>query len=169
MILLGVAGAARAGKDTTAKMIQAFVPNTVTMAFAYAVKEEADPICRERWGISGFTEDPEEKKIIRQLLIDIGHGKRQGNPTIWIDKLADRIDATLPTKNIVVTDVRYANEAEMIHRKEGLVVYVERDTQNNSIPSEQESLPLIKWDVKINTGSADTVSLVRQVFPDFKI
>ena len=168
MILLAISGAARAGKDTLARTIQAFVPNTVTMAFATAVKEEADPICLERFGISAFTEDPEEKKIVRPVLIDIGHGKRQTDPLIWINRLAAKIELNRYRHNVVVTDCRYANEAEMIHSKGGLVIFATRDTQNNNIPSEQESLPLVKWDIKIDTGSADTISLVRQMFPDFK-
>lgn len=167
MILLATSGAARAGKDTLAKTIQAFLPNTVRMAFADAVKEEAEPICQARFGLSAWTQDSEEKKIVRPVLIDIGYGRRQENPTIWIDKIADKIDAALPHQNVIITDCRYKNEADMIHSKGGLVIFVKRDSQVNDIPTEQESLPLIPYDILIDMKSTDTISLVKMVIPSF--
>ena len=164
MILLAIAGAARSGKDTLAKTLQTFVPNTVTLAFAHAVKEEADQICKKKFGLSAFTVDPAEKKIVRPVLIEIGHGYRQKDPMVWINRLAAKIDATLPTKNIIITDCRYKNEAEMVHSKGGLVVFVKRDTQD-TIPTEQESLPHIKWDIMIDFKSADTISLMKKLYP----
>ena len=166
-ILLAVSGAARAGKDTLAKTIQAFLPNTVRMAFADAVKEEAEPICQSKFGLSAWTQDPAEKKIVRPVLIDIGHGRRQDNPTIWIDKIADKIDAALPVHNVIITDCRYKNEADMVHRKGGLVIFIKRDTQDNNIPTEQETLPLIPYDILIDMKSADTNALVRRLIPGF--
>lgn len=167
MILVAIAGAARAGKDTLAKTIQAVVPNTITMAFAYALKEETDLICRERFGISSFTQDEEEKKIIRPVLIEVGHGKRQADPLVWINKLAARIDSNLSLRNIIITDCRYKNEADMIHDKGGIVIMVKRDTQAD-IPTERESLPLIDWDISIDFKSTDTIKLMRIIFPGWQ-
>lgn len=164
MILIGIAGAARAGKDTLCRTIEFILPNTVQMAFAHAVKLEADPICLAKHSISAFTEDPEEKKIIRPILIEVGHGRRQGDPEIWIKKLADQIDAKLPTRNIVVTDVRYANEADMIHSKGGIIIFIQRNAQAD-IPTERESLPGIKWDIKIDCGDFSVLELLRSMFP----
>jgi hypothetical protein len=134
------------------------------MAFAHAVKLESDPICKERFGISAFTENPEEKKIIRPILIEVGHGRRQEDPEIWIKKLASQIDAELPTNNIIVTDVRYANEAEMIHSKGGIIIFIQRNAQAD-IPTERESLPGIKWDIKIDSGDFSVLELLRTMFP----
>lgn len=164
MILIGIAGAARAGKDTLCRTIEFVLPNTVQMAFAHAVKLEADPICKERHGISAFTEDPEQKKIIRPILIDVGHGRRQENPNIWIEKLADQIDSRIGTHNIIVTDVRYGNEADMIHSKGGIIIFVQRNAQAD-IPTERESLPTIKWDIKIDCGDFSVLELLRKMFP----
>lgn len=164
MILIGIAGAARAGKDTLCSALEYVLPNTVQMAFAHAVKLEADPICKERFGISAFTEDPEEKKIIRPVLIEVGHGRRQEDPEIWIKKLAAQIDAKRNLNNIVVTDVRYGNEADMIHSKGGVIVFIQRNAQAD-IPTERESLPGIKWDIKIDCGDFNVLNLLRLLFP----
>ncbi|MGV0949127.1 MAG: hypothetical protein ACOYB3_00395 [Azonexus sp.] len=164
MKLIGIAGAARAGKDTLARTVEYVLPGTIQMAFAHAVKLEADPICKERFGISAFTTDPEDKKIVRPVLIEVGHGRRQEDPEIWIKKLATQIDAHLPTRNIVVTDVRYANEAEMIHSKGGTIVFIQRNAQAD-IPTERESLPGIKWDIKIDCGDYNVLDLLRTFFP----
>jgi uridine kinase len=168
MILLGIAGAARAGKDTLAQAIAYALPNTIKMSFAHAVKLEADPICQERHHISAFTEDLAEKKIIRYILIDVGHTRRQTHPTFWIDRLSDKIDAALPTSNVVITDTRYANEAEMIHSKGGIVIFVQRDAQA-TIPTEQESLPGIKWDIKLDFGNFNALNLLRAMLPGIKL
>jgi uridine kinase len=167
MLLIAISGAARAGKDTLAKTIQALVPNTITLAFAQAVKEEADPISKARWGISAFTQNPEEKKIIRQLLIDIGHGKRQADPFIWINKLSAKIDENLPHRNIIITDCRYENESKMIHAKGGIVIMVKRDTQLD-IPTERETLPGVDWDIFIDFKNTDTNRLMQMVIPSFQ-
>ena len=70
-ILIGIAGAARSGKDTLARAIADFVPRTEIYSFAYAVKLEADPVCRSNLGVSAFEEDTEKKKIIRQTFVGV--------------------------------------------------------------------------------------------------
>jgi len=39
---------------------------------------------------------------------------RAANPNYWIDRLAMRIDEFAPTDNIVISDVRFQNEAEFV-------------------------------------------------------
>lgn len=163
MMLIGIAGAARAGKDTLATAIKYVLPNTKSMSFAWAVKEEADKRCLYEHGISAFTENPEEKKVIRDILIAVGHGGRQTDPNVWVNKLSNKIDATLPTSHVVITDVRYKNESEMIRSKGGIVIFLHRNAQEN-IPTEQDSLPLVTWDIMIDLGNTNVIPILKTLF-----
>lgn len=167
MTLIGIAGAARSGKDTLAKALQHALKGAELMSFAWAVKQRADPICREKYGISAFTEDSEHKKVIRPTLIDIGHGERQKYPDVWVNIIHKRIEVELPEKNIIVTDIRYKNESEMVRANGGTVIFVQREGQAD-IPTEKESLPGVVWDVKLDIGRFNLPDFLKLLIPGFR-
>jgi hypothetical protein len=126
--ILGVVGRAHAGKDSFA---QALAPYGFRrLAFADALKEVTallanepvehfhDPVLKEAHCPSlGMTR--------RRALQNVGQGMRQSlHDSIWLDKVIGQWrEMNVP---VVVSDVRYPNEAEAIRAVGGLIVRIER-------------------------------------------
>jgi len=158
-MIIGLSGAARAGKDTFAGLISTLVPSCEKIAFAHALKEECEPICQELFGISAWTEDPEQKKIIRPTLIDVGHGRRQTVPTYWIDRAREKVYKSRFAHQII-TDIRYANEADFVSSLGGIVIMVKRNAAPVTIPTEIESLAAVKADITVDVGDTNLLSVI---------
>ena len=67
--LIGIAGFARSGKDSLAKILSNLSDHCKITSFAYYLKKDIDPFLQSRLNISAFTENPKEKEIIRPLLV----------------------------------------------------------------------------------------------------
>lgn len=146
--IIAFCGYARSGKDTAAAVL--VEQGWQRVAFADAVRDFAlvinpwigvesirnnyegalyteIPLCRhlrEIVSVSGW-DDAKKNPHVRQLLIDIGMGGREKLfPTIWMDVVRRKIEAT--ESDIVLTDCRFPNEAEMIHGMGGKVVRIDR-------------------------------------------
>jgi len=122
--LLGKAGA---GKDTVAaRLVQRYAYTRI--AFADPVKEmslELDPYVPTSCGVTvrlsaliadvGWDYAKTAYPEVRRILQRVGQSVRQQDPNFWADIAYDKIRAAhcwhLP---VVVTDVRYENEAEML-------------------------------------------------------
>lgn len=96
------------------------------MAFADALKDDLDDWLKEKYGISSWTDDTNEKKIIRPFLVAHGCGKRiQTQGKYWVDKIDEQIKNESwihindPKHVIFISDVRFPNEASWIHEKLG--------------------------------------------------
>lgn len=154
--IIGVAGVARAGKDTfgnaAGKKIKSLNYDYQILSFADEVKRDLDPLIKKTFGFSAFTEVTEEKEIIRPVLIAWGtHVMRKHNGNHWIDKIQKNIknDANVV---YVVTDVRYVNECEWIQSfNQGCVVHVSRDNVKPNNTEEIKNDPILqkKCDVKL--------------------
>lgn len=131
--LIGLTGKARTGKDTVAKILQETYEGVVTISFA-------EPIRNALRGMIGLTDEhlhgslKEEPlgwidKSPRQLMQTLGTqwGRELVDDQIWI-KLAKRnIDKYLSLGlNVVVTDVRFENEATLIRDMGGTVCHMYR-------------------------------------------
>lgn len=119
-IVIGVGGFARSGKDTFVKIAKKILKehgySSIRLAFADALKEEIDPFLKEYYGISAWTEDTDEKKVIRPLLVAHGCQKRIQNPTYWIDKLDQAIETIHYGEDVIfVSDCRFPNEVDWVH------------------------------------------------------
>ena len=75
-----------------------------------------------------FREKQQGKYIPRDVLQKIGTEcfRDAFNPDFWIDALESRVDTS---KNIVIADVRFKNEAEWIKSLGGVVIYLESKTR----------------------------------------
>lgn len=125
--ILGIAGVARSGKDT----FYSFIPPSIKakrLAFADALKEECDAFLKENVKISSFTTNVDEKEIIRPFLVTYGtHLRRKLNPFCWISKIEKKATMLIEEGVIpVVTDVRYKNEADWIHKMGGKLIHITR-------------------------------------------
>ena len=159
--IIGASGCARSGKDTlqilTADILKKNKNCKIMRAgFADAVKQDLHQLLVKKVGISAFTEDPEEKELIRGLMVEYGTIlMRALNEDVWVNRmklnsdLAKNINATL-----FITDVRYENEIDWIKENDGVVVYVEQEGRSpiNSEEKKNDKMLrdksnfLIKWE-----------------------
>jgi len=111
--LLGLTGFAKAGKDTFA---DALVQDGWTrVAFADPLKAIAKDI-----GWNGEKDD-----YGRVLLQNLGVAVRDHlRPEAWVTSGEDAIEAA--NGPVVVTDVRFLNEIEMVHRRGGKIIRIDR-------------------------------------------
>jgi len=130
-IVIGVGGLARSGKDTFVKIARKILKehgySSIKLAFADALKEEIDPFLVQNYGISAWTDDTEQKKIIRPFLVAHGCGKRQQtNGQYWIDKLDGEIEIIKCEEVILISDCRFPNEVDWVHNKGGWFVHLKK-------------------------------------------
>lgn len=123
-LVIGVGGFARSGKDMFVKIAKKILQNngysSTKLAFADALKDEIDPFLKESYGISAWTDDTQQKSIIRPLLVAHGCQKRlQSEGEYWIDKIDKGIETSKDFDVIFISDCRFPNEAEWLHEKWG--------------------------------------------------
>lgn len=140
---IALLGAARSGKDTVAARLVS-EHGYRRLAFADPLKElalKADPLIpthQDSHGqitvrlsrlvrAYGWDEAKTTYPEVRRILQNIGQGARKVDPDIWIGALLPKaLDAVSSGRSIVVTDVRYLNEAEFLTRVGFLLVRVHR-------------------------------------------
>ena len=142
--IIGVGGFARSGKDTFVKIASSILNrngyNTKKFAFADGLKIDLDPWLKDIYGISAWTSNEDEKKLIRPFMVAHGCGKRiQTEGKYWVDmverQIRDYINTVDAEKTVCfVSDVRFSNEANWLHDKNGWLVHlkkytVEKDTE----------------------------------------
>jgi hypothetical protein len=130
MILLGIGHRARQGKDTAAEAIVNYygaknevhlkhgttegIVRVQRVGFADALYEMA----RNQYGMEGKD---------APLLQKLGMMMREEDPDYWIKKAFDRISPS--TDIVVISDVRYTNEAMYIRERGGYLLKVTRLTE----------------------------------------
>lgn len=156
-VLAGLVGFPRSGKDTLGDMLEG-TGRWKKVAFADALK---DLYLRARpwvwWGEPGcHAYDPirnraelEQAKIedegTRASLQEFGHAVREIDPDFWVLAAARTVAAHMADGyNVILTDIRYANEFEYVKRK-GLVFGVHRHSAGpvNGHQSEQNTADLL--------------------------
>jgi hypothetical protein len=133
--VIGISGVARAGKDTFAAILSTKLTQAghtvLKIALADALKAHCDGFCQEYLGVSAFTQKPEEKNLIRPLLVWYGDAQRKRSAgRYWINQVQRIIDATY-YDYYIITDVRYAHyekdEAYWLQEEnKGLICHVSK-------------------------------------------
>lgn len=129
-MLIGFAGARRAGKDLAASHL---VNNHgfVQYAFATPLKE----LCKDLFGLTHDQIHEKEKDLLapkygitpRRIMQMMGTDcVRTISPTFWVDALEKKLSETAAEK-VVVSDVRFQNEVDLIHRRGGHVILISRE------------------------------------------
>ena len=152
MKIIGISGAARSGKDTFADcLIEVLSSMNIAshkMSFANQLKIEVKDFLQKTIGIDSFTQDDEEKKIIRPFLVTWGtEVRRKQNPNIWIDHVESQLDEN---KVNIITDVRFGNEMDWLKDKGGYSVFVSRYLENGAIVEPANETESDNNDVLIN-------------------
>lgn len=160
MNIIGISGPARSGKDTLAdhfvSILNASNIKAQKLSFANELKMELDDFLLSKIGISAFTQNDEEKKIIRPMLVTWGtHVRRKLDPDVWIKSVLKQTNDNIVT---VVSDVRFENELDWIHGSNGYSVFVDRvgldgnlvppanqDEQENTIPLREKCKHSFTW------------------------
>lgn len=130
-LLIGLGGKKKAGKDTVCRILGELYPDTLRLAFADALKAELAAACDVPISVV-----EEKKDVFRLGLQWWGTEFRRGlsGPDYWVDQLKIRLDAARamfaekPGALIVVTDVRFPNEADFVRAEGGLLVQVRRES-----------------------------------------
>jgi len=134
--IVGLCGYARSGKDTLARAL--IDKGWARAAFADELKRDVERIVGKP--ASMWTDA--EKELWRPVLVAYGAARRKQSASYWIDMLSISIRAHIaPGVPVVVTDVRYPNEAEWIEEHGGCVVYVSRANIGAANDEEGWSIP----------------------------
>lgn len=150
--IIGMAGFARAGKDTAAVPLMderferlAFADGVRALAyelnpFVKIPKSRGLPTllkyreCLELWGYEGT----KDRTLAREELVAIGAGVRKViGPDAWVAAVETQIEEG---GSYVVTDVRYANEVAMIERLGGETWVIERPEVGPANDEERRSM-----------------------------
>lgn len=149
-MIIGISGVARSGKDTLAnnfvKIFKHLGIKAKRYAFADELKREVRPFLKKKTGLDSFTQNDDEKKMIRPFLVAYGtHIRRALNENCWIDTLSSYLK---DDEIAIISDVRYKNEADWI-QKNGFLIHIARlDKENNLIepanPEELKNDPILQ-------------------------
>lgn len=77
MIRIALHGLSRTGKDTVGTIIRSFFPQMRRVAFGDIIKADLDQLIFDHFGFSAFTENDNEKAIIRSMLVHWGYANYQ--------------------------------------------------------------------------------------------
>lgn len=173
-MLLGFTGFGGSGKDSAADMLIERIGGWTKMGFADALRQMALAINpRIRTGLKHYAEADgttpyadlvravgykraKQFPDVREFLQRLGTEAIRDviGPDIWVEILAERIEAALHSVNIVITDVRFPNEAQRIRDLGGYLVRVVRPGVGpvNAHASESEGLGIeVDWTLEANT------------------
>ena len=107
--LIGLTGYATSGKDFLYNLLSKR-GNTTRMALADSLKRDINPFLIDKYGIDLFKCSPEEKELVRPLLVAYGKVHRnRSQGTYFTSKLTPKIIEISKTSLVVVTDIRYAD------------------------------------------------------------
>jgi len=175
--MIGISGYARSGKDTfgecLVKILATYGIKAKTYALATQLKIDINFLTEVDFGISAFTKDDEEKKIIRPLLVGYGEAWRRADPEHWLSIVDSNLEPrTLP----IITDIRYENEADYILANEGFLLNVNRVLPDgsfiNAVNKEEETnhpLVLNKCHFNLCWNTTADENEIEQIVENFTI
>jgi hypothetical protein len=143
IMLIGLAGFKRSGKDTAGKALVRL--GFARVAFGDALREEVFAMHPKAKAIKD--EDKERPqdflggKSLRDVLIAVGQGRRAEDPGYWVRLARDRIAAHLQEgRSVVVTDVRMHNEIDALRELGAVLAWISRPgVSSNGHETEQDT------------------------------
>jgi hypothetical protein len=140
--IIGICGNARCGKDTMAALIQEVLADigvrSKKINLADCLKEEVAELVMSTLGIDVFTQNTEEKSIIRPLLVSWGtHVRRKLDENVWVKKAEEKMNEKVV---YLVPDIRFQNELDWLRGHRSYCIYVERVDENGDVipPANEE-------------------------------
>lgn len=142
--IIGIAGASRSGKDTLCRSLirilkEKYNIEAERMSIAGdLIKKNLQNIIMNSVGIDSFTENTEEKELIRPLLVEYGKLMRKWTEGRYFVENFQNINE----KTLIIPDIRYAEyEKDEIHwiRNEvnGYLIFLERENIKDANETEK--------------------------------
>jgi hypothetical protein len=178
--MIGVAGLARSGKDTFVKLLSQRM-DCVRYALADKLKEELRGCLSGLYNIDILSCSPEEKKVVRPLLVAHGKIRRDlSEGRYWydaLDKIIYNDREKIGNKIVVVSDIRFAafkeDEVAWLRQNKGVLVHIRKYTIKDGVfiydepPNEEERQndPLlqvladyrIEWPDYVKSGQDESI------------
>lgn len=148
--MIGISGLARSGKDTMAKHLAKIIESKLgvevkILSFADKIKWQMKDITNDHYGISVYTEDTDEKQIIRDILVSHGETmKKIHGKTIWADLIIDNIKNSKDKFFPIISDVRFDFEAERLKEQGGAIIHISKIGNKPPNDIEAKNDPLVK-------------------------
>jgi len=154
MQVIGLGCTAQVGKDTAAEYWEKKFPGRVKrVAFADKLKQVCmllfDLSYEQCYGSKESKEaiDPRWGMSPREILQKVGEGMRKIYPDIWVDTV---FYTTIPDHQkdgydfFVISDVRYPNEGDKVHKEDGTLIKVLRDAGGVEVGANHSSETAMK-------------------------
>lgn len=143
-MIIGISGVATAGKDTLYKILEKKLSlkgiKTKRIALADQLKHDLYPFIKQHIGIDILNASPEDKKIVRGLMVVYGKIKRsQTQGKHWTSIAQNEINECIKNNILpIITDIRYSEyvEDELFWLKnvnKGFLIHVTRINDDGSI------------------------------------
>jgi len=158
MVVIGLTGKQRVGKDTVASYL--------VLRYGYERIGNADYL-KKVAGLVGWSGKKDQQG--RKLLQELGMVVRNYDQGFWIrvvTKFIEKVWKKDDSVCFVIPDVRFPNEAEAIKELGGIVVRVQRDTgivDNHASETEMDEYP-VSAVLDNNTGFDDLYAKVDALF-----
>jgi len=136
MKIIAFTGAAGVGKDTAADIVHGWFPNAIRYSFAAPLRSGLAAM----FGTAVFeqsldtsTKDSESTAYgvtCRKLLQSLGTdwGRDMINPDIWVIRAEELWAQYYDSDLVIISDLRFDNEADLVHDKGGIVVGIRSQT-----------------------------------------
>lgn len=132
--MIGISGLARAGKDTMARYLKKVIERELNceveiVHLADKLKSDLDKVIACNFNFQVFTENNDEKELIRPILVAYGEAmKKKYGKKIWMKKLEKEIESRRPKKFFIISDVRFDFEAHYLKDNlDGTVIYISKN------------------------------------------
>jgi cytidylate kinase len=132
--IVGISGKIGSGKSTLSAALRAATgARGVEINFADALKREVADlynIAAERCYNQNEKNKPisdSVKTTIGEALQTVANKRRENNPDYWLNKVSALIDADTQHSLFIVADVRFANEADWVRKRGGILVRLNGD------------------------------------------
>lgn len=158
--LIGITGAARSGKDTVASFLLS-LRGGYLYSFADPIREMlkalgvdlSDPYWQDRKELTIKTINASPRRMMQTLGTE--WGRELIHPDLWVLLAAKKLKAN--GQGMIVTDVRFENEAAFVRDNDGVLIHVTRT--NGVLVEAHKSENGVKWDqsdrIIRNNGSLD--------------
>ena len=169
---IGLVGFPRSGKDAAAKHLAEHHGYT-RIAFGDGVKSlllAIDPIYKDSLE---FLEICKNSKIkdTREKLQNLGEVLRKYDPDFWVKTALEKIEALPEGASVVVTDVRYQNEFDLVKQLGGELVGIKRPGHGavNDHVSEQNTATLLQSADRIVYNDGTIQMLAQSVLGGYRV
>ena len=171
--IIGICGNARCGKDTMADLIQEVLADinvkSKKINLADSLKDELRDFVDKTLGIDVYTDNSEEKTIIRPLLVTWGtHVRRKLDNNVWIKQAAEKMTEQCV---YIVPDIRFPNELEWLRQHKSYCIFIDRIDNGEIVPpanpEEAANNPVLKansdFQLTWQTVGAENKKTLKQV------